>query len=111
MITLDVFGLDGLLLASLSRTGRGILSISQANIHGFVFYHNNYGWNGIDDIIGFDDIVFNDVTLPGTGPDPDPDPDPIPEPATIALLGIGLVGLAGAEVRRRRKKKAADRSQ
>ena len=26
---------------------------------------------------------------------------PVPEPTTIALLGIGLVGLAGAEVRRR----------
>ncbi len=29
----------------------------------------------------------------------------IPEPTTVALLGIGLLVLAGAEVRRRRKKK------
>ncbi len=48
------------------------------------------------------DFYFEDATLTAT--------DVVPEPATVALLGIGMVGLAGAEVRRRRKKKAVDKS-
>ncbi len=51
----------------------------------------------------FSFTIYNDSDVTGHS-------SPVPEPATVALLGIGLVGLAGAEIRRRRKKKAVDNS-
>ncbi len=57
----------------------------------------------MDVTVGDDSMVdFYRLTIDSTS-------SVVPEPTTVALLGIGLVGIAAAEVRRRRKKKASDK--
>jgi hypothetical protein len=94
-IRLAAFDLNGVLLASVSRVDDGVLRISRAKIHSFTFRHTNSGFNGIDDVIGFDNLSFNAVSLPV----PDPDPLPAPEPTTTALLALGLLSAGFARGR------------
>ncbi len=64
----------------------------------------------LDQFFGSRSIVANNIIGSGAMFLDAGDPEPIPEPTTAAPLGIGLVGLAYAEVRRRRKKKEVDNS-
>ncbi len=66
---------------------------------------NNSGDSSADSVLLLDNVGGGD-----DDGDSDSQYEPVPEPTTVALLGIGLVGLAGAEVRRRRKNKAVDNS-
>lgn len=51
-----------------------------------------------------------DVSSEGSNGNPSPpNPQPVPEPSTIALLSIGMVGLLGGAVRRKLKRKGAQK--
>lgn len=67
---------------------------------------------GFEDLLNggdrdYDDVMFSFTNLASEG---GLGGDPVPEPSTIALLGLGLVGLVGAGARKRRKNKEVEKS-
>ncbi|MGR3320199.1 MAG: PEP-CTERM sorting domain-containing protein [Candidatus Anammoxibacter sp.] len=55
-----------------------------------------------DTLLNIGEIAFGTGQSQGTG-------QPVPEPTTVALMGIGIVGLVGAGYRKRRKNKQAEK--
>lgn len=77
-IRLEVFGLMGNLLAVDEIYDDGLISAAVSGIASFSLYHVTE----MEDVLGYDDIVFNDVVA-----------ETVPEPGLILLRASGLFGL------------------
>ena len=83
-IILSAFAVDGTMIGSTSYTeGAGGVSPQLQNLGLFHTVVVDWNYNGTSGI-GLDLLTFGDVSA-----------SPVPEPGTIALLGLGLIGLGG----------------
>jgi hypothetical protein len=95
-ITLTAYGLDDSIVGQISYTETGIFDpASPLTISGIGYFHKitidstlQYTYRGG---IGIDMVRFEDLQV-----------NSIPEPSTLLLLGLGIVGLIGSRIKRKK---------